>query len=193
VLRIRAVYPESRIQKQQQKRGVKTNLLSYLFCSHEFHKIENYFIFEMLKKIWASFQRIIKLLTQKFVTNLSKKWVWDPGSEIRHPRSGKKNYSGSRIRVQESKRHRIPGPNPQHCKWANLFLVVENKKTVQCCGSGSRFGSRSASLCRIRIRVGIQGMTIRIRQIRLVSIPSTCKFLLFSRKFQYAVQKYLIS
>ncbi len=30
------------------------------FCSHKFHKIENYFIFEMLKKkIWVNFLRII--------------------------------------------------------------------------------------------------------------------------------------
>jgi hypothetical protein len=35
----------------------------------------------MLKKnIWASFERVIELLTQKFVTNLSKIWVFDPGS-----------------------------------------------------------------------------------------------------------------
>jgi hypothetical protein len=46
-------------------------MLSYLFCSHKFHKIENYFIFEMTKKkIWASFQRIIELFSQKFVTKL---------------------------------------------------------------------------------------------------------------------------
>jgi hypothetical protein len=33
------------------------------FCSHKFHKIENYLIFEMLKKkIWANFQRIIEEL-----------------------------------------------------------------------------------------------------------------------------------
>jgi hypothetical protein len=37
----------------------------------------------MLKKIWANFQRIIELFTQKIVTKLSKIWVWDPGSEIR--------------------------------------------------------------------------------------------------------------
>jgi hypothetical protein len=43
-------HPGSRIQKPQQKRGVKKKLLSYLFCSHKFHKIENYFIFEMRKK-----------------------------------------------------------------------------------------------------------------------------------------------
>ncbi len=49
--------------------GVKKNLLSYLFCSHKFHKIENYFIFEMpKKKNCSNFQRIIKLFTQKIVT-----------------------------------------------------------------------------------------------------------------------------
>ncbi len=68
-----------------------------------FHKIENYFIFEMLKKkIWANFQRITELFIQKIVTKLSKIWVWDLGSEIQDP---EKTYSGSRI--QGSKRHRI--------------------------------------------------------------------------------------
>jgi hypothetical protein len=47
------------------------------------------------KKIWANFQRIIELFTQKIVTKLSKIWVWDPGSE--------KNL----FRIQGSKRHRI--------------------------------------------------------------------------------------
>jgi hypothetical protein len=50
VLQIRDVYPGSRIQKQQQKRGVGKNLLSYFFCSHKFHKIKYYFIFELLTK-----------------------------------------------------------------------------------------------------------------------------------------------
>jgi hypothetical protein len=74
------------------------------------------------KKIWANFQRIIQLFTQKIVTTLSKIRGWDPGSEIRDPRSGirdpgseirdpEKTYSGSRI--QGPKRHRIP--DPQHC------------------------------------------------------------------------------
>jgi hypothetical protein len=50
-------------------------------CSHKFHKIENYFSFEVLKKkILANFQRIIELFTLKIVTKLSKIWVWDPGS-----------------------------------------------------------------------------------------------------------------
>jgi hypothetical protein len=35
------------------------------------------------KKIWANFQRIIELFTQKIATKLSKIWGWDSGSEIR--------------------------------------------------------------------------------------------------------------
>jgi hypothetical protein len=35
------------------------------------------------KKIWANFQRIIELFTQKLVTILSRIWVWDPESVIR--------------------------------------------------------------------------------------------------------------
>jgi hypothetical protein len=58
------------------------------------------FIFEMLKKkVWANFQRIIELFTQKNVTKLSKIWGWDPGSG--------KNLSGSRIR---KKPIQIPDP-----------------------------------------------------------------------------------
>jgi hypothetical protein len=37
----------------------------------------------MKEKIWANFQRIIELFTQKIVTKLSKIWVWDPRSRIR--------------------------------------------------------------------------------------------------------------
>jgi hypothetical protein len=121
VLRIRDVYPGSRIlifthpgsriQKTLTKERGEKNLLSYFFCSHKFHKIENYVIFEMLKKkIWANFQIIVEVFTQKIFNMLSNIWVWDPGSEIRDP---EKTYSGSRI--QGSKRHRIPDPDPQHC------------------------------------------------------------------------------
>jgi hypothetical protein len=75
----------------------------------------NYFIFEMLKKkIWANFQRIIELLNQKIVIKLSKIWVWDPGSWIRDPGSGKNLFripdpgsrgqkgTGSRIRIRNT-------------------------------------------------------------------------------------------
>jgi hypothetical protein len=96
--------PRSRIPdpKQQQKRGVKKNL-SYFLCSHKFHKNENYFSFEVLKKkIWANFQRIIELFTQKIVTQLSKIWVWDPRSGIR-----KKPIPDPGVK-------KAPDPDPQH-------------------------------------------------------------------------------
>ena len=70
------------IQKQQKKRGVKKFCLNTFFSSHNFHKIENYFIFEMLKKKFGLV----------FKDGLE---IWDPGSA--------KNLS--RIRVQGSKRH----------------------------------------------------------------------------------------
>jgi hypothetical protein len=51
--------------KQQQKRGVKKISCHNFLCSHKFHKIANYFSFELLKKkIWANFQRIIELFNQ---------------------------------------------------------------------------------------------------------------------------------
>jgi hypothetical protein len=81
VLRIRDVYPGSRIlifthpgsriQKQQQKREVKKISSHTFLCSHKFHKIVNYFSFEMVKKkMWANFQRIIELFTKKIVKKL---------------------------------------------------------------------------------------------------------------------------
>ncbi len=93
--------PRSRIQKQQQKRGVKKISCLTFFRSHKFHKIENYFIFETLtKKIWAYFQRITELFTQKIVTKFSKICVWDPGSgknlfRIPYPRVKKAPDPGS--------------------------------------------------------------------------------------------------
>ncbi len=82
----------SRIQKQQQKRGVKKNFCHNFLCSHKFHKIAHYFSFDVpKKKIWANFQRIIKLLPKKLSIN-SQNYGFgtrDPGSGIRDPGSGK--------------------------------------------------------------------------------------------------------
>jgi hypothetical protein len=61
------------------------------------------------KKIWANFQRIIELLTQKLVTKLSKIWVRDPGSGIR-----KKPIPDPGSRGQKGTGSRIPDPDPQH-------------------------------------------------------------------------------
>jgi hypothetical protein len=55
--------------------------LSHHFCSHKYHKIVNNFIFEQVKNIiLAKALRSIVFFTEKFVTKLSKIWVWDPGS-----------------------------------------------------------------------------------------------------------------
>jgi hypothetical protein len=113
----------SRIQKWQQKRGVKKNSYHTFFCGHKFHKIENYFIFEKLQK---KIGPIFKTFTQKFATTLSKIWVWDPGSG--------KNLFGSRI--QGSKRHRIPDPDPQH--WKNLECYKSDSGLNWVRGSGSK-------------------------------------------------------
>ncbi len=113
--------PGSRISdpgsKNSNKRERWKKISCHTFlCGHKFHKIVNYFSFEVLKKkIWANFQRIIELFTKKVVKKLLKIWSWDPGSEIRDP---EKTYSGSRIQGSKSTRSRIPDPDPQH--WLRL-------------------------------------------------------------------------
>jgi hypothetical protein len=59
------------------------------------------------KKIWANFQRIIELFTKKIVDKLSKLWIWDPGSEIRDPGSGKNLF---RIPDPGSRGQKAPNP-----------------------------------------------------------------------------------
>jgi hypothetical protein len=61
------------------------------------------------KKIWANFQRIIELFTQKIVTKLSKIWVWDPRSGVRKhlfrildPGVKKAPDPGFRIRIRNT-------------------------------------------------------------------------------------------
>jgi hypothetical protein len=52
--------------------------------------------------------------------------IRDPGSEIRDPKSGiqKITYSGSRIRVQGSKRPRIPDPVSRFCRIRNTAKIA---------------------------------------------------------------------
>ncbi len=118
MLRIRDVYPGSWFlpipdpgSKNSNKREGWKKICFNFLCSHKFLKIANYA--EMLqKKIWANFQRIIELFTQKFVTKLSKIWIWDPGS-------GKNLF-----RIQRPKRHRNPDPDPHHWFQINPRAVV---------------------------------------------------------------------
>ncbi len=73
------------------------------------------------KKIWPNF-RFIELFTQKIVTKLSKKWVWDPRSGIR-----KKPIPDPGSRGQKGTGSRIPDPDPQHW-WYELSVPVLKKK-----------------------------------------------------------------
>jgi hypothetical protein len=123
VLRIRDVYPGSRIlifthpgsriQKQQQKRGVK----------------KNYFSFEVLKKkIWANFQRIIELFAQKIFTKLSKVWVWDPGSGknlFRIPDLGVKKAPDPGSESATLVVDPDPYPHPQVISWIRILIRLK--------------------------------------------------------------------
>ncbi len=101
--------PGSRIRKQQQKRGVKNICIHTFFCSHKYHKIENYFSFEMQKKkvLANSLPKKLSLSSQKY------------GFEIRDP---EKTYSGSRI--QGAKRHRIRNTAKNNQIWSLEFHSV---------------------------------------------------------------------
>ncbi len=101
--------PDPGSKNSYKREGWKKKLYLTFFCSHKFHKCKIILFLNCSKKNWAKLQRIKELFTQKVVAKLSKIWVWDPGSEIRDPEWV---YSGSRI--QGSKRHRIPDPDPQH-------------------------------------------------------------------------------
>jgi hypothetical protein len=108
VLRIRDVYPESRISnpgsKNSKKEGVKKNCCLTFFCSNKYHNIKNYFIFEQVeKKNWAKLQRIIELFIQKLSIS-SQKYRFG----IEDPEKNLFRMSDP----EESKRHRIP--DPQH-------------------------------------------------------------------------------
>ncbi len=121
MLRILDVYPGSRdpdfypspildpgSKNSNRREGWKKICCHNFLCSHKFHKIVNYFSFEVLKKeIWANFQRITELFTQKIVTKLSKIWVWDLGSGIRKkpipdPGSRGQKGTGSRMRISNT-------------------------------------------------------------------------------------------
>jgi hypothetical protein len=84
------------------------NLLSCLFCKHKHHKIENHYIFELVKrKIRAIIRRIlVPYFLPKKLAQSSQKY----GFRIRDL---DKTYSKSRI--LGSNRHRMPDPDPQHC------------------------------------------------------------------------------
>ncbi len=82
------------------------------FVSRNVTKFINYFISEKgTEKIGANWQRLSLLFTQKIVARLSDMGL-GPGVD---QGSGKNLF-----RIQWSKKHRIPDPEPQHCWLATL-------------------------------------------------------------------------
>jgi hypothetical protein len=73
-------FSPSRIPDLQQKREVKKNLLSYLFGSNKYQKIENYFVFELVKKKnWGRFTKNYRTLPKRLPLS-SQKYTVDLGS-----------------------------------------------------------------------------------------------------------------
>jgi hypothetical protein len=98
--------------------------------------------------MWANFQRILELFTQKIVTKLSKIWV------------------------QGSKRHRIP--DPQHCLAFTCPIHGNSVLGVYMSVLWMRIGRmliriRPITLMRIRIQI-FYLMRIRIRLFTLMRI-----------------------
>ncbi len=110
--------PGSRISdpgsKNSNKRERWKKISCHTFlCSHKFHKIVNYFSFEVLKrKNLGQFSKNYRTFYQKNCQKALKNMVL--GSGIRDPRSGirdpEKTYSGSRIPDPGVKKHPIPDP-----------------------------------------------------------------------------------
>jgi hypothetical protein len=105
-------YP-SRIQKQQQKRGVKKIVVITFFVSINFTNLKIILILKMLKKKFGLIFKYYRTFYPKKLSLSSKKY----GFGIRDP---EKTYSRSRI--QGSKRHRIPDPDLQHWSWIKLLV-----------------------------------------------------------------------
>ncbi len=151
-------HPGSRIQKQQQKRGVKKICCHTIFGSHKFHKIEIYFIFEMLKKIiWAYFQRIME---QKPLKNMGlgsgipdpQHWVRNPWKNVPipgwHPRCCWLWSLGTSPTAGPSARS--PDPGPQLSRWSWSW---EGGSSGTPPPSGSRAGSvGTLHVCAARVQ-----------------------------------------
>ncbi len=109
--------PESRISDPGSKNSYKREGWKKIsFCSHKFHKIKNYFIFELpRKKILAKFQRSIELLPKKLSLSSQK---CEFGSGIRDPGSGKNLF-----RIPDPGVKMAPYLDPKHC---SAQLTVES-------------------------------------------------------------------
>ncbi len=100
------------------ERGEKIFVVIPFFIAINLTICDLFYVWNAEHKNAGHFQRIIELFTQKFVTKLSKIWVWDPGSETRKkpipdPGSRGQKGTGSRIRIRNTGRgviHDLPWP-----------------------------------------------------------------------------------
>jgi hypothetical protein len=103
----RIPYPKT----ARKERGENFFFFFIFFCSHKYYKIENYLIFELVKKkVLTNLQRIIRTFyskIEKIVFKLSKVRI-GLGSGIR-----KKPIPDPGSRGQKGTRSRIPDPDPQ--------------------------------------------------------------------------------
>ncbi len=106
----------SRIQKEKQKRGVKKSEKNS-GGSHKYHKIENYFIFELVKKKMGQFTKNFRTFYPKNCQEALKNIGL--GSGIR-----------KRFFQKRSKRARIPDPDPQH--WIFTIPIPCVRRTNSC-------------------------------------------------------------
>ncbi len=88
------------------------------------------------KKMWAKFQRIIELLTQKIFTKLSKIWVWDPRSgiwkkSIPDSRSRGQKGTGSRIRIRNTGIALEPLSMPNRVQWFSQLDEIHQQKDAK--------------------------------------------------------------
>ncbi len=127
----------SRIQKQQQKIGVKKKLLyRYLFfVASNFTKF-NIILF-LKKKIWASFQKNYRTFYPKICHWALKNMDWDPRSGIRkksipYPGSGFRGQKGteSRIRIRNTASDLCIRIQEAQNKWIRRILSATLVSTV---------------------------------------------------------------
>ncbi len=125
----RILDPGSRISdpgsKNSNKRERWKKICYHTFCcSHKFHKIEYYVIFEMVKK--KNVGQFTKNCWSFYPKNFQYALKYmDSGSGIRDPGSGirKKPIPNPGSRIPGSKRHRIPDPDPQHWLWPTVSQI----------------------------------------------------------------------
>jgi hypothetical protein len=96
--------------------GLKKFVVITFLCSHKFHKIANYFSFEVLKKkiFGPIFKKLQNFLPKKLSIS-SQKYVFG----IRDPGSGENLFGNPDLGVKKAP---IPDPDPQHCFILHYFI-----------------------------------------------------------------------